>query len=72
MSLRKWRLFRLLLEKQGEIVSLGQIQQETEMSKRAVQNVVARLRQRELRGVNIEIVNEREKGYRLVVSTSSV
>jgi len=70
LSLGKWRLFQLLFEKGGGLVTLSEIEEKMNMSQRAVQNVVTRLRQRELREVNLEITNERDRGYRLVMPSS--
>ena len=65
----KWELFRLLYEKRNELVTINEIMDRTSMGKRAVQNIVTRLRQSELREANVEINNERDRGYRLVVQS---
>jgi hypothetical protein len=67
LNLKKWELFRILYEKRGDLVPLEEILQRTTLTKHAVQNLVTRLRRNELQEVNIEIVNERDRGYRLVL-----
>jgi DNA-binding transcriptional ArsR family regulator len=67
LSLGKWKLFQALYEKRGELVTIGELRQHTKMGKRAIQNLVTRLRQGELKELNLEISNERDRGYRLVI-----
>ena len=70
LGLGKWRVFQILFKRRGELVTLKEIEEETHMTKRAVQNVVTRLRQKELREVGLEIANERDRGYRLIVPSA--
>ena len=70
LGLGKWRVFQILFKRRGELVTLREIEEETHMTKRAVQKVVTRLRQKQLREVGLAIVNERDRGYRLIVPSS--
>ena len=61
-----WKMLRILHQRQDRLVPNEEIHLETGLSIRAIQNVVTRLRAK-LANQNIEITNERDKGYRMSI-----
>ena len=63
---RAWRLLEFLFTKKGTVVSMDNIIANTDMDRRAVQNGIVILRNK-LKPTGLQIANEREHGYRLVM-----